>query len=93
MNEKIKISNKELTAFCLDYISKHSYFKVRTLVKICMKDQNRIDNAKLRTQASRSLAVRLTRILKRAVKLDIIEKDSRNLLYKVMKKTFTFKVI
>lgn len=93
MNEKIKISNKELTAFCLDYISKHSYFKVNILVKICMNNQDRIENGKLRTQATRSLSTRLTRILKRAVELNIIEKDSINRLYKVIKKTFSFKVI
>lgn len=70
-------SNKELVAFYMDYISNHNAFKIKSLVKIYMKNHKRFENAKLRMHATRSLASRFSRISAKGIELNIIKKDGK----------------
>lgn len=82
-NDIDKPSNNELVSFYLDYISRHSYYKIRNLVLIYMKNNNKIENAKNRDNMKRSLSIRFTRISARAMKLNLVEKDNK--VYKILK--------
>jgi len=81
---KNNILNSDLVSFYLDYISRHSYYKIRNLVLIYMKKLDKFENAKLRYNMSRSLSSKFTNISTKAIKLNLVERDHK--VYKILKR-------